>query len=173
MLHKILVAIPRSESDTDIFTNALMLAKLTGAHLGLLHITDPDETTEARPSYLENLEPYLGGGESDISCYMGHFEFLESDLFGKLVAKATAEGVDTECIHCFGDPAIAIRDFILAWNADLIVLGRRSHSGLAEFFFGSVSNYILHHAPCSVYVVHNLPAVKPENSSEPKIEIST
>jgi nucleotide-binding universal stress UspA family protein len=173
MLRKILVTITSSESDQYVFDHALMLAKATGAHLGLLHVTDPDETTEAPPSYIDNLEPYLSGDESDTSCYVGHFEAIEPDLFGKLVAKATSEGVSTDCFHCFGDPERAISDFVSAWNADLVVLGRRNRSGLAEFFLGSVSNYVLHHAPCSVYVVHDLPAVKPENSSGHKMEVST
>ncbi|MDB9482953.1 universal stress protein, partial [Dolichospermum circinale CS-537/05] len=36
----------------------------------------------------------------------------------------------------------------------LIMMGRRGRSGLAEFFLGSQSNYVLHHAPCSVQIVH-------------------
>ena len=40
------------------------------------------------------------------------------------------------------------------WNADLIIMGRRGRSGLAEVFLGSESNYVLHHAPCSVQIVH-------------------
>ena len=36
---------------------------------------------------------------------------------------------------------------------DVIVMGHRGISGLQEFFLGSVSNYVLHHAPCSVLIV--------------------
>jgi nucleotide-binding universal stress UspA family protein len=39
------------------------------------------------------------------------------------------------------------------WHADLIVMGRRGVSGMHELFLGSVSNYVTHHAPCSVLVV--------------------
>lgn len=154
MLHKILVATTSSESSHHVFDHALMLAKATGAHLGLLHVTDSDEITEDLPSYLDGLEPYLGGDGSDPFCYVGNFESPETNLFGLLVSKATAKGVSTDCIHCFGDPERAISDFAEVWNADLVVVGRRGRSGLTEFFLGSVSNYTLHHAPCSVYVVH-------------------
>jgi nucleotide-binding universal stress UspA family protein len=29
-------------------------------------------------------------------------------------------------------------------------MGRRGRTGLSELFLGSVSNYVTHHAPCSV-----------------------
>ncbi|MGL4622525.1 MAG: universal stress protein, partial [Chroococcidiopsis sp.] len=48
-----------------------------------------------------------------------------------------------------------ICDFALAWKADLIVTGRRGRRGLSEFFMGSVSNYVLHHASCSVLTVQS------------------
>ncbi len=154
MLHKILVATAISESSQYVFDQALMLAKSTGACVGLLHVTDPDETSGDPPSYLDNLKPYLNGEASDLCCYVGHFEALNPELFGTFVSKATAEGVSTDCIHCFGDPERAISDVAETWKADLIVVGRRGRSGMAEFFLGSVSNYTLHHAPCSVYIVH-------------------
>ncbi len=166
MIRKILVAAPSSESSHYIFAQALLLAKTMGAHLGLLHVTDPDETTEDPPAYLDNLEPYLRDDNSDSRCYLGHFETFEPDLFGAFVNQAAAEGVSTDCIHCFGDPEREISDFAEAWNADLIVMGRRGRTGMAEFFLGSVSNYTLHHAPCSIYVVHTPSATKLETALE-------
>ncbi|MGQ9872468.1 universal stress protein [Leptodesmis sp.] len=38
-------------------------------------------------------------------------------------------------------------------GADLILIGNRGHTGLKELFLGSASNYVLHHAPCSVLTV--------------------
>jgi nucleotide-binding universal stress UspA family protein len=173
MIHKILVATTSPEASHYVFDQALMLAKATSAQLGLLHITDPDETTEALPGYLDNLEPYLSGDEPDPCCYVGRFETLEPDRFGALVTKATVEGVSTECVHCFGDPERTISDFAEAWNADLIVVGRRGRSSMTEFFLGSVSNYTLHHAPCSVYVVHTPSAAKLESALGHEMEVST
>jgi nucleotide-binding universal stress UspA family protein len=173
MLHKILVATADSESGRCVFDQALMLAKATGAHLGILHVTDPDETTEDPPAYLDSLKPDLKGDDTNPQCYIGHLETFEPNLFGTLVDQATLEGVSTDCIHCFGDPERAISDFAGVWNADLIVTGRRGRSGVAEFFLGSVSNYTLHHAPCSVYVVHAQSATRLENSLEHEIKVST
>jgi nucleotide-binding universal stress UspA family protein len=155
MIRKILVAIGGLKLDRYVFEHALMLAEAMSASLGLLYVTDPDEATKDYPSYLDSLEPYLkSSDESEPFCYVGHFETFEPDLFGEFVCEATAKGVSSDCIHCFGDPEKAISDFAEAWNADLIVVGRRGRVGMAEFFLGSVSNYTVHKAPCSVYVVH-------------------
>jgi nucleotide-binding universal stress UspA family protein len=42
-----------------------------------------------------------------------------------------------------------------SWQADLIVLGRRGLKGISEIFLGSVSNYIVHQALCSVLIVQH------------------
>ena len=52
-----------------------------------------------------------------------------------------------------GDPGRWVRDLAQSWEADLVVLGRRGLTGVAEMFLGSVSNYIVHHVNCSVLVV--------------------
>lgn len=55
----------------------------------------------------------------------------------------------------FGAPGYQICTLANEWQIDLIVMGRKGHSGLAELFIGSVSNYVLHHAHCSVLVVQD------------------
>lgn len=52
-----------------------------------------------------------------------------------------------------GDPGHCICESAENWGADLIVLGRRGRTGFAEAFLGSVSNYVVHHASCSVLVI--------------------
>ena len=39
------------------------------------------------------------------------------------------------------------------WSAELILVGSRGLTGLKEMFLGSISNYVTHHAPCSVLIV--------------------
>ncbi|MGP1384853.1 MAG: universal stress protein [Thainema sp.] len=40
------------------------------------------------------------------------------------------------------------------WGADLIMMGSHGRKGLNEMLLGSASNYVVHHATCSVMVVH-------------------
>ncbi|WP_390691905.1 universal stress protein [Aetokthonos hydrillicola] len=64
--------------------------------------------------------------------------------------QADEAGVTVEIEQCSGTPGKTICDVARTWNADLIIVGRRGYSGMREIFLGSVSNYVLHHAPCSV-----------------------
>jgi nucleotide-binding universal stress UspA family protein len=44
-------------------------------------------------------------------------------------------------------------DFATKHHSSLIVVGDKGRSAIARFFIGSISRFVLHHAPCSVLVV--------------------
>lgn len=50
-------------------------------------------------------------------------------------------------------PAQAIVEEAESWGADLIVVGSHGYGFWRRAFLGSVSNAVVHHAPCSVLVV--------------------
>lgn len=52
-----------------------------------------------------------------------------------------------------GNPAAMIVEEAKNWNADLIVVGSHGFGFWSRLVLGSVSNGVLHHAPCSVLVV--------------------
>lgn len=53
------------------------------------------------------------------------------------------------------------------WQADVIVIDRR---GISELLMGSVSNYVLHHAQCSVFTVQGVASYE-EKVDRKKIQI--
>ncbi|MEM7592653.1 MAG: universal stress protein, partial [Cyanobacteria bacterium P01_A01_bin.83] len=53
-----------------------------------------------------------------------------------------------------GQPAQQICESAKEWQADLIVIGSHGRKGLNELIVGSVSNYVSHHVPCAVLLVH-------------------
>lgn len=53
-----------------------------------------------------------------------------------------------------GDAALEIVATAVALDADLIAVGSRGQTGLKRMVLGSVARNVLHHAPCSVLVVH-------------------
>jgi nucleotide-binding universal stress UspA family protein len=67
--------------------------------------------------------------------------------------RAESQAISTTLDCGTGLPGSLICQTARDWQADLIVLGRRGHRGLSEVLLGSVSNYVIHHAPCSVLVV--------------------
>ena len=52
-----------------------------------------------------------------------------------------------------GDPGGAICAVAREFDADVVVLGSRGRGVLKRVVLGSVSEYVLHHAPCPVLVV--------------------
>ena len=165
MFNKILVAVDRSEMSIKVFEQALSLAKITSANLMLLHVLSQEEEGSPEALVFPNIDYYPGWNEQSFKLYQEHWEKFKNEGLQMLQSwsdQANTSGVNTEFTQNTGSPGRMICELATDWNADLIIMGRRGRSGLAEFFLGSVSNYVLHHAPCSVQIVHvpiNSPAV--------------
>ncbi|NHC36966.1 universal stress protein [Scytonema millei] len=157
MFQKILVAVDTSKSSKQVFDTALSLAKANNASLLLLHVVSEEELGSPTP-ILPSLEYYPSVYEKNMELYQQQREAFTKqglDMLRSRHQEAMAAGVNVEFRQLSGSPGRLICDFALAWKADLIVTGRRGRRGLSEFFMGSVSNYVLHHAPCSVLTVQS------------------
>jgi nucleotide-binding universal stress UspA family protein len=170
MFHKILVAIDRSAIGQHVFDEALSLAKATGASLFLLHVMSAEEEGSpdtAMPSssimsYSQDLYEEL------VTNYRERWKAFEEEgleLLRSHASQASAAEVNVDFIQLQGSPSREICNLAETWQADLIVMGRRGRSGLSELFLGSVSNYVFHHAPCSVLTVQS-PGSKKTQSLE-------
>ncbi|MGF1541773.1 MAG: universal stress protein [Pleurocapsa sp.] len=169
MINKILVAVDRSERNKSVFESAVSLAKTSNATLMLLHVLSEEEAgypllpTYAYYPMLDDRD-YEIYQEKLIEYKQWGINFLEN-----LTEKATAVGVKTEFTQLTGNPGRTICELADTWEADLIVVGSRGLKGLKEMFLGSVSNYITHHAPCSVLIVRT--AIEEQANSEVAEEI--
>lgn len=151
---KILVALDRSSQSDSIFEQALEIAKKEETALMLFHCL---------PSELQGSGLYADMYSRELIYYFDEMqERLRQEKqeacewIADYCQMATAQGVATEWDVKVGDAGSVLVQLANTWNADLIVLGRRGHRGLAEIFLGSVSNYVVHHAPCSVLVVQGI-----------------
>lgn len=160
---KILVAIDRSSQAPVVFEQALDLAQVEDSQLMLFHSIDPDSQGETIPFI---------GTVTEVDLYETlhrlQREHLQQELekardwLQSYCQKASLKNLPAEFDCAVGDPNRRICELAKSWDADLIVLGRRGYRGLSEFFLGSVSNYVIHHASCSVLVVQQLLSPTPE-----------
>ncbi|MGI0494967.1 universal stress protein [Alkalinema pantanalense CENA528] len=158
MFDKVLVAIDRSSSHQSVFEAALTLAKALSGKLILLSVPSPDDPACPHlPTLNTNLYP-MGFDRTVTEVYEELWEIYTKkgeEFLTSLVEEANAAGITAEFLQIPGNPGRTICATAQELNVDLIVLGRRGHSGLNELFLGSTSNYVLHHAPCSVLVVQH------------------
>lgn len=157
LLKKILVALDRSSQSQAVFEQALELAEKEGSSLMLFHCISWD--TEGSSA------PFIGT-LADIDMY-GTMQRLQRERIQKETEDAinwlqsycqlaTSKGIPTEFDCQAGEANSKICELAKTWGADLIILGRRGHKGIAEMLLGSVSNHVVHHAPCSVFVVQGV-----------------
>jgi nucleotide-binding universal stress UspA family protein len=155
MFHKILVAIDRSASSQKVLDTAIGLAKSMDASLMLLHILSNEEEDYPQMPSLPTMEYYpidnviFESYQKQVRAY----EEQSLNLLRSYADQAMAVGVSTEFTQNRGNAGRTICKMAQSWGADLIIMGRRGRSGLNELLLGSVSNYVLHHAPCSVFTV--------------------
>lgn len=155
MFNKILVAIDTSETSDHVFNRAMVIAKATGAHLMLLHVLSSEE--QGSP-YLPVIFSGLGyaGGDKLIENYREEWTAFANQCLELLKSRqeeAMLAGVKAEFAQHPGSPGKTICDFAHTWEADTIVIGHRGHSAISKLILGSVSNYVLHHATCSILIV--------------------
>jgi len=156
MFSRILVAVDRSELSHGVFQKAVQVAKAMQASMMILHVLSQEEPGAPEPPMILGVD-YSSTISAELwqsyreQCAI--FEQNQIDYLRSLVEKAAEQGIPAEYSLNYGNPGRVICDLARSWNADLIVVGRRGHSGLSELFLGSVSNYVLHRAPCSVLTI--------------------
>ena len=64
-------------------------------------------------------------------------------------------GINAETAIREGDPGKIIVGEAGDWGADLIVMGSHGYGRLVRALLGSVAQYVVDHAPCSVEIVHD------------------
>ncbi len=156
MFNKILVAIDHSTISRKVFEAGLSLAKTTGASLMLLHVLSPEDKDYPPPFIYSGLE-YETSAEPILEAYqekVQKFKQQELQFLQSLTEEATQAGVETEFTQTSDYPGYSICEQAQKWSAELILVGSRGLTGMKEMFLGSISNYVTHHAPCSVFIVH-------------------
>ena len=165
MFQRILVAIDKSDISLQALERAIALAKLSGANMKLVHVLDDRDPENPPFPYISELQSYTDLSSTILDAYQREYQTFIDHSWQWLEwhgQEALATGVNVEWNQTSGAPGRTLCEEAEAWQADLIIIGSRCLSGLSELLLGSVSNYVVHHAPCSVCVIH------PQLSQNPK-----
>lgn len=156
MFNKILVAIDTEESCDLLFEKVMKLAQATNSNLVLLGVlASGGDGTLPLLSYPEMTGYPLTNVDSAWQLYQDRYEGYKAKalaVLGGYLDRAIAAGVQAELKQELGDPGEVICKVAKAENAELIIVGSHGRRGFDEFLMGSVSNYVMHRAPCSVLV---------------------
>ncbi len=156
MITKVLVALDDIGANPPVFEYALDLAIKYQAQLHIFHCVEPPLTAVPEMSVMA-----IYGGMLDSATINLRQDIFQENLskistwLKILKEKAEARNLQVESSYVMGEPQAEICAIANTWEADLLVIGRRGLQGIGEILLGSVSNYVLHHAPCSVLIVQN------------------
>jgi nucleotide-binding universal stress UspA family protein len=164
--NKILVALDKSLQTSIVFEEALEIAQKFGSRLMLFHCINSHVKDESIPFIGTIADVDMHG-----SLLLQHKQTLQKEIeqvrgwLENCSQEANIRKIPAEFTHGFGDAGKQICSLAKSWDADLIILGRRGHKGIAEILLGSVSNYVLHHASCSVLVIQQNVLAKKDKRS--------
>ena len=157
MYQRILAALDRSDITDTVFTQSLDLAKANHASLRLLHVLSSEDEHSPMPILpsMENIY-WAPGTTVDIVALQNQWQRYSVECLQSLkhhTELACSAGVQADYQQVAGSAGKTICQVAQQWGADLIMLGHRGRIGFREFVLGSVSNYVMHHATCSVLIV--------------------
>ena len=140
MLNKILVAFDGSPQSYKAFDFALEISRLcTGAspEIAVLSVAQPPE-----PIDIVEMDAIIDGATQ-------HYEAL----FRELRDKAKTNNVEIRTEIVIGHPADQIIKFAAEKKSDMVIVGQRGKSKIANWLLGSVSKRVATYAPCTVTIV--------------------
>ena len=138
MTRKLLVPVDGSDHSAKTLAHACGLAKDLSADIVVLQVIDA---------------PFFAGYPYDLTSVHEDLEKIKDAEFENLKADLDKAGVSYQREVEKGNPAETIVAVAEAGNYDMVVIGSHGASAGERFLLGSVSDRVVHHAPCDVYVV--------------------
>ncbi len=156
---KILVAIAEDSSSKEVFETALQLAKAQNSQVMIVTVIQENNRGGMDLPLYSGMTGYAGIYTQEMieleeKLRQETLEELQSWL-RRLTQQGIKQGINVDSDCLYGQPGLQICAMAKTWEADLIVVGRRGRQGLSELLLGSISNYVIHHAPCSTLVVQH------------------
>jgi nucleotide-binding universal stress UspA family protein len=138
-IKKVLAPVDGSECSKKALNMAIAIAKESHAKLTILEVIE-----EFGP-----LPGYYDAAPSGVD----RVKWISEQRFEEVHPLLDEENIEWDRIVTEGYPADKICEIAETGNFDIIVLGSKGRSAIGRFLLGSISDRVVHHAPCSVCVV--------------------
>ncbi len=159
MFKRILVPTDGSPLAAQALPMALALGRSAAAEIHLLRSTEGMwlPLSAPAPVYGVHHGPYDWLPDAEV---MAEITKEARASLDELIAAHSDPEVSWQPYIVDDDPAAAIVDHCTAHDIQLVVMSSHGHSGLERWALGSVTERVLRHAPCPVYVVRDLAPVR-------------
>ena len=122
-------------------------------------VTDLDEVLVLNVTSYAELVPFTGDpfGAGIGAVALDPTSLAELDDRAEKLVERTADeiGTKTDVVVEHGSPGERICATAAEHGIELIILGSHERGAFGRFMHGSVSDYVVHHAPCPVLVVRH------------------
>lgn len=141
----VLVGIDYSSASAKAAQYAIDLARAVGARVHLVHAwqapyaNDEQSASEIPHGATPNLLQML--------------RISADDAMKQFVAQLNTTGVEVSTNVESGDPRRVLIHAVESLKCDWVVVGKDTHSTIAEWFLGNVANYVVRHCQVPVLVV--------------------
>lgn len=147
-LHRIVVPLDFSAPSANALQTAAGLAEKFGAELILLHVVPVMQYAEYTASYQGFVLAGVDFAKMEVDARRDADERL-----APLVRELQDRGIKARGMLRHGEAAQEILLFAETEQADVIVIATHGYSGFKHFLLGSVTERVIRHAPCPVFVV--------------------
>lgn len=146
---KVLVAYDGSLASQYALEKSLPMLRQQQAQVLLLSVI-PEVEIPAFPAGGDLQVPWSGMPSNEMEEKLKH---TGQQILEKAVQDVENNGLICQTKVLYGPPRMMICQVAQEENMDLIVMGSRGLGAIKRLLLGSVSNYVVHHAPCSVLIV--------------------
>jgi nucleotide-binding universal stress UspA family protein len=141
---RIMIAFDESPEAKHALSIGVELARELKTELRLLTVSEP------LPVYAAFMDAELPGARQTL---LEERNAFYRKLQSEGIKLAEEHGITVEGIIVEGDEVQAIVDHIARWGADLLVIGRRHHSGAVSRVWGGTVHNIAERVQCSILAV--------------------
>jgi nucleotide-binding universal stress UspA family protein len=142
---RMMVAYDESPEAKRALEHGLELAKLTGAQLRLVTVSEP------LPGYVAYVEAAFPGSKQVLAVERENF-YQALQMKAKELARES--GLETEGVIIEGHEVDSLVESIAQWPADLLVIGRRHHPSPIGRVWGGTLHEIAEKTNCSILAVY-------------------